>query len=217
MTQNDFDQFQTLLQAVSELYGKPMTPFSVSIFWGALQQYDMAVVREAMNRHITNTDNGQFMPKPADLIRMMQGSSQDKALQAWHKVDKAVRQVGTYSSVVFDDPLIHRVLHEMGGWISLGTKTEDEWPFVAREFENRYRAFASRQELPEYLPVLVGIIEAENRKEGHPCEPPMLVGDANVAMAVMMAGTNKPALGMQQMAISDANRVMQLVHKRDAA
>lgn len=217
MTQNDFDQFQTLLQAVSELYGKPMTPFSVSIFWGALQQYDMAVVREAMNRHITNPDNGQFMPKPADLIRMMQGSSQDKALQAWHKVDKAVRQVGTYSSVVFDDPLIHRVLHEMGGWISLGTKTEDEWPFVAREFENRYRAFASRQELPEYLPVLVGIIEAENRKEGHSCEPPMLVGDANVAMAVMMAGTNKPALGMQQMAVADANRVMQLVDKRDAA
>lgn len=218
MTQNDFDQFQTLLQAVSELYGKPMTPFSVSIYWGALQQYDMAVVREAMNRHITNPDNGQFMPKPADLIRMMQGSSQDKALQAWHKVDKAVRCVGTYSSVVFDDPLIHRVLHEMGGWIAMGRKTEDEWPFVAREFEQRYRAFAGRQETPEHLPVLVGIIEADSRREGFPVtETPMLIGDANVAMAVMMAGTNKPALGMQQLDVERANEILLLVDKRDAA
>ncbi|MBA4707531.1 DUF6475 domain-containing protein [Aquitalea aquatica] len=215
MTQNDYDTFVDMLQAVADLYGKRLTEFSIGIYWGALKQVDLAVFREAMNRHVTNPDNGQFMPKPADLIRMMAGSSQDKALQAWHKVDKAVRQVGTYSSVVFDDPLIHRVLHEMGGWISLGTKTEDEWPFVAKEFENRYKAFASRQELPEYLPVLVGIIEAENRKEGHRVEPPMLVGDANVAMAVMMSGTNKPALGMKQMAVGEANRIMQLVHKRD--
>ncbi|MFK7088667.1 DUF6475 domain-containing protein [Chromobacterium violaceum] len=217
MNQHDYDDFVDMLQAVADLYGRRMTEFSIGIYWTALKHLDLAVFREAMNRHVTNTDNGQFMPKPADLIRMTAGSSQDKALQAWHKVDKAVRHVGVYSSVVFDDPLIHRVLHEMGGWISLGTKTEDEWPFVAKEFENRYKAFASRQERPEYLPVMVGMIEAENRKEGHSVEPPMLVGDSSVAMAVMMAGTNKPALGLKQMTVGEANRVMQLVHKRDAS
>lgn len=217
MTHTDYDTFVDMLQAIADLYGRRLSEFSIGIYWSALKHVELAVFREAMNRHVTNPDNGQFMPKPADLIRMMQGSSQDKALLAWHKVDKAVRQIGTYSSVVFDDPLIHRVLHEMGGWISLGKKTEDEWPFVAREFENRYKGYAGRQELPEYQPVLIGIIEAENRKAGYPVEPPMLVGDANVAMAVMLAGTNKPALGIKQMDVVAANQTMRLIAGREAA
>ncbi len=57
---------------------------------------------------------------------MLGGSTQDAALAAWSKVDRAVREVGPYQSVAFDDALIHRVLFEMGGWIPLGSKTEDE-------------------------------------------------------------------------------------------
>ncbi|MCD0493857.1 DUF6475 domain-containing protein [Chromobacterium violaceum] len=216
MTQHDYDIFVDMLQAVADLYSKRMTEFSIGIYWSALKHIDLAVVREAMNRHVTNPDNGQFMPKPADLIRMMQGSSQDKALQAWHKVDKALRCVGTYRSVVFDDPLIHRALVEMGGWISLGTKTEDEWPFVAREFEQRYRAFAGRQETPEYPPVMIGQFEADNRKSGHRCEPPMLLGNPAIAKTVMLAGTNKPALGIQQLDVEQANSILQLVDARPA-
>lgn len=33
---------------------------------------------------------------------------------AWNKVDKAVRQVGAWTSVMFDDALIHRVISDMG-------------------------------------------------------------------------------------------------------
>ncbi|OQS32579.1 DUF6475 domain-containing protein [Chromobacterium haemolyticum] len=208
MTQNEYCTFVDMLQAVADLYGKRLTELSIGIYWNALKPIDLAVVREAMNRHVINPDNGQFMPKPADLVRMMEGSSQDKALQAWHKVDKVVRGIGPYSSVVFDDALIHRVLHEMGGWIALGTKTEDEWPFVAKEFENRYKAFVSRQELPEYLPVMVGLIEAENRKEGHRCEPPVLIGNAELAMSVMGAGTSQPALGMRRMTVEEASQML---------
>lgn len=216
MKPQDFQEFSDLLQAVADVYGKRLTELSIGVYWGALQPHDLAVVREAMNRHVTNPDNGQFMPKPADLIRMMQGSSQDKALQAWHKVDKTLRTVGPYRSVVFDDPLIHRVLHEMGGWIALATKTEDEWPFVAREFEHRYRAFAGRQETPEYLPLLVGMAEAENRRTRQLCEAPLLVGNANVAMTVMGGGTQRPALGIRQIEPAEANRIMRLVELRDA-
>jgi len=77
-------------------------------------------------RHLMNPDTGQFLPKPADIVRMLGGRTLDRALMAWAKVDKAVRQIGTYESVVFDDALIHRVLHEMGGWVGMGQKTENE-------------------------------------------------------------------------------------------
>lgn len=217
MTERDYQPFTDMLQAIADLYGKRLTEFSIGIYWNALRHVDLAVVREAMNRHVRNPDNGQFMPKPADLIRMMEGSTQDKALQAWVKVDKALRTVGPHQSVVFDDPLIHRVISEMGGWISLGPRTDEQWPFVAREFEQRYRTFASRGEKPEYPPVLIGQAEAENTRNGLGQEPPVLIGDADGALAVMQAGTSAPSLGLQRLSNKHAGHVALIEGRKVAA
>lgn len=188
MKQGDFDSFSQLISAIGDLYGKSQSEWAISIWWGALENYDLAAIREALSRHAKNPDNGQFMPKPADVVRMMQGSTLDSALHAWAKVDRAVRQVGTYQDVVFDDPLIHRVLNDMGGWIGFGQKTENEWPFVAKEFENRYRGFAARGEVPEYPPVMVGLSTAYNGQNGYKSQPPVMIGNAHVAQNVMQGG-----------------------------
>src|SRR5690606_37498796 len=115
---------------------RPLSPMAIALWWGNLREYELSAVRQGMHRHMQNPDSGCYMPKPSDIIKMMSGSTQDSAMIAWSKVDKALRQVGTYSSVVFDDPVIHRVIHDMGGWVSLGVKNDKEWPFVANEFEN---------------------------------------------------------------------------------
>lgn len=196
MKQADFDQFNQIISAVGELYSKPVGEFAISLWWNALSGYELKVVQEALSRHVRNPDNGQFMPKPADVVRMMQGSTQDSALSAWAKVDRTMRQIGPYETVVFDDPLIHVVLQEMGGWVALSTKVDDEWPFVAKEFENRYRGFKARGEVPQYPQMIMGIAEAYNGQKGFEITQPMLVGDANKAKSVMMAGTIRPALGM---------------------
>lgn len=192
----DNGKFIELLTGVHDFYGKELSEFAIGVWLQAMQPFEFDAVRDAFNRHCVNTDAGQFMPKPADIVKMLQGSSQDSALRAWAKVDRAVRHIGTYESVAFDDPLIHRVLHEMGGWIALGTKTEDEWPFVAKEFENRYRGYRSRNATPEYPPVLIGIAEAHNSKEGFKTAEPMLIGDHSQAHAVMQRGSSAPMLGM---------------------
>lgn len=195
MQQDDFDQFSTMLQAVAEYCGKPLSAGVIAIYWQGLRNLDLDALRHALNAHVQNPDTGQFMPKIADIRRMLGGTTQDAALVAWAKVDQAVRRVGTYADVVFDDPLVHRVLHDMGGWMALGTKTEDEWPFVAREFENRYRGYRMRSERPEYQPVLIGIAGAHNRKGGHQLQPPILIGDTQAAQAVMKGGVDKPLIG----------------------
>lgn len=196
MKQTDFDQFNQIISAVGELYGKPVGEFAISLWWNALSGCDLKAVKEALSRHVRNPDNGQFMPKPADVVRMMQGSTQDSALSAWAKVDRALRQIGPYETVVFDDPLIHVVLHEMGGWVGLGTKTDDDWPFVAKEFENRYRGFKARGEVPQYPPRMIGISESHNGQKGFEIAQPMLIGNADKAKSVMLGGTTKPLLGM---------------------
>ena len=195
METDDFDRFAELLGGVFELYGREASPFAMQVWWEALRPFDFGAVRMAFSRHVQNPDVGQFPPKPADVLRMLGGTTQDKALQAWAKVDKAVRHVGTYQTVVFDDPLIHRVLHDMGGWVGLASKTEDEWPFVAKEFENRYRGYAMRNERPEYPPVLTGIAEADNVRRGLRSDPPRLIGDATKAEEVMQGGTRRPLIG----------------------
>ena len=194
MQSSDFDGFSDVIGAVFELYAKPVSEFATQIWWEALKPFDLPAVRLALSRHVQNPDTGQFPPKPADVIRMLGGTTQDSALRAWAKVDKAVRQVGTYASVAFDDALIHRVLHDMGGWVGLGQKTEDEWPFVAREFENRYRGYAMRGERPDYPPVLIGLSEADNATRGHKPDGARLIGDADKARAVMAGGTIKPLI-----------------------
>ena len=146
MNQNDYDDFDETIVAVGEQYGKSLSEGVKMLYWQGLINYDLKAVQQALYRHIRNPDNGQFMPKVADIIRMLQGSTQDSALIAWSKVDKAVRSVGTQVTVVFDDPIIHRVLQDMGGWLALGTKQETEWPFVAKEFENRYRGYKAKNE-----------------------------------------------------------------------
>lgn len=196
MQAHEYEKFAQILTGVHDFYSKDLSEFSMSVWWEALRPFDVSAVSQAFSRHIANTDTGQFPPKPADVLKMLGGRTQDRALMAWSKVDRAVRSVGNYESVAFDDPVIHRVIHEMGGWIGLGQKTEDDWPFVAKEFENRYRGYAMRSETPDYPPTLIGIAEAHNSRNGLATERPRLIGNAGIAAQVMHGGSVVNLIGM---------------------
>lgn len=199
MQQADFAEFRGVLQGVYALYGKDLSRPVMDVWWNAMRPFDLVAFRDAMTRHATDPDRGQFLPRPADVIRLMAGSTQDGALVAWAKVDRAVRSIGTYATVVFDDPIIHAVIGDMGGWIHLGTKSEDEWPFVAREFENRYRGYRTRGAPGQYPAKLVGIAEGENARTGRPTQPPVLIGQAQAAQSVLAAGSAQPRLTWQRL------------------
>ncbi|HRL22808.1 MAG TPA: hypothetical protein PLP85_13655, partial [Alcaligenes sp.] len=95
--------FFALLADVSAFYGKNTSRFALSVWWEAMVPFDFQAVRQALGAHCMNPDNGQFMPRPSDIVKLLRGSSQDSALLAWTKVDRAVRSVGVYRSVTFDD------------------------------------------------------------------------------------------------------------------
>lgn len=217
MIDSDRKAFFVLIADIHAFYRKDFSTFAGGVWWAAMKPFDFAAVADAFNRHCVNPDNGQFMPMPADIVRMLQGSTQDAGLIAWAKVDRSVREVGTYRSVVFDDALIHRVISEMGGWVMFGTKDEEAWPFVRNEFVNRYRGYRGRSQVPDYPPVLIGITEATNAKAGFGVEPPTLIGIAGNAKRVLLGGTNKPLLGVQQMDAGEAAQSLRLVDGRSAA
>ena len=174
---NDRAEFARVLNGVSAMYRVELSPDVVELWWAVLADYDMAAIKQALTKHLRNPDTGQFMPKPADVVKFMAGTTQDAALLSWAKVHRAVRQVGSYSDVVFDDPIIHAVLQDMGGWIKLCEMLETDVPFRAKEFENRYRAYARNQERPQCLPILTGRANLHNGAHGHALTMPMLIGD----------------------------------------
>jgi len=194
MKPQDNAKLARLVADVSAFYRHDFSEFAASVWIAAMGPYDFAAVADAFSRHAVNPDGGKFMPKPADIVRMLAGSTQDSALAAWAKVDRAVRTVGTYRSVVFDDPLIHRILTDMGGWSLVGMKNEDEWPFVRNEFVNRYRGFRERSGTPDYPRHLIGMAEANNSRAGMAVEAPTLVGDVKAARKVYMGGGDTPVL-----------------------
>lgn len=203
MQRPDRKRFALQMLALSEIYGKPISDAVADLWYMALERFPIEAVEAALARHIQSPDVGQWMPKPADVVRMIEGTSIDSAMVAWAKVDRAVRAVGPYATVAFDDPLIHRVVHDMGGWIGLGGKDLDEWPFIGNEFRTRYTAFRSRQEVPEYPAKLVGLTEADNGRKGYAVDEVTLIGDPEAAKRVLVGGTDKPSIGFQRIAAPD--------------
>jgi hypothetical protein len=196
MQSTDKKRFATLLTGIADYYGKELSNSIIGLYWQGMLAYDIEAVEKALWEHTQNPDAGQFMPKIADITRTMQGRTQDQAAIAWGKVDAAVRRIGSYADVVFDDPLIHRVIVEMGGWIWLGQQVEHEWPFIAKRFEAMYRGYRMRGELPEYPPALIGLANAYNAREGYAAQTAMLVGDPRKAQVVQLSASDKPLLGI---------------------
>ena len=202
MKPNDKPDFLAGLNACMELYGKPkVSEMTARMWWSALERFSLDDITAGFNRHCQDPDQGQFFPKPADIIRNISGNTQTQAQTAWTKVDKAIRTVGPYESVVFDDQIIHAVVQDMGGWTKLAMCDGKDYPFLQNEFEKRYRAYANNP--PQSVPrKLVGMTEADynlNRgqyKRGKMELPaPVPIGDVEKARLVFQKGTDNQNTG----------------------
>lgn len=156
----------------------------MQIWFTALSDYSVQEVASAVTRFIKNPDSA-YKPKPADILRMIEGTSADQAMNAWSKVEAAIRRVGSYQTVVFDDPTIHRIIDDMGGWVDICQTSEDELPFRSKEFCNRYRGFVSRREIPQHNRRLYGLIDTKNGADGYGDTDPVLIGNHVLALEVM--------------------------------
>jgi len=185
-------KFAQALTACMNLYGRTITPQVIDLFANAMSAYDTDDVLSALEKHLLDPDVGQYPPKPADLVRRISGGYGDASALAWAKVMKTVRTVGGYESVVFDDPLIHAVIAQLGGWSAMCGMSDKEEPFVGRDFQRLYLGLKQRGETPNYPPVLVGIAEAHNTREHLTNAPPVMIGEPDRAKLVYRGGSDAP-------------------------
>lgn len=179
-------KFANLLTHMSDYYKEEVSKAKLRIYWEGLKQYSIGAIEKACWAHTQNPDEaGRWMPRNSDIIKLLDGSTVDQASIAWTKVDTAVRTRGSWDDLVFDDPIIHRVVADMGGWVLICSKDDKEYPFVGKEFQQRYRAYRQQSTLPDYPARLTGIANAHNGAQGQPSLPPILVGDPERAKLVL--------------------------------
>ncbi|VVD90882.1 hypothetical protein PCO31110_01613 [Pandoraea communis] len=84
MSEDDFDAFAELLDAAYSLHGKSLAPTAKAMFFRALMQYPLAVVRQGIDAAIKDPVHGRFAPKPADIIAQISGNDgRPEADEAW--------------------------------------------------------------------------------------------------------------------------------------
>lgn len=203
MNNNEKKQFSELLQSVMDYYKQDLSPFVAGIFWDALKGFDYEQVAKALTSHAMNPDNGQYAPKVADIVRVLSGTTTDKARVAWGKVFAAMSAIGAYSDIVFDDGLIHLVVGDMGGWVKLCQTELDKISYTQHTFCETYRSYAGRGNVA-YPPMLDGINgSGQNRtlyeKRGLKPPEPVMYGDKQVCEQVRLNGTydSRGAIGFK--------------------
>lgn len=190
MHSNELLSFKGLLTDVLAYYGKDCSEFTLTVWWGAMQTFSYEQVSRALQKHATDPERGQFAPKVADIVRVLQGTTTERAALAWGKAHDAMSRVGAYTDVVFDDPAIHAVVEDLGGWPKVCRWPVEELSYLQHRFQESHKAYTERGKF-EYQRRLGGDRspdhEYERRGFAVPC--PVLIGNRERAIAVLKNGS----------------------------
>lgn len=189
MLQSERGDFAQLVTDVLAYYRQDASRFVLDLWWNACQSFDLEQIRKAMQRHATDPEHGQFAPKVADLVRILAGTTTDRASLAWGKVLEAMSSVGAYTDVIFDDPAIHAAAEDMGGWPKMCRTDLKELGILQHRFMQSYRAYTERGQFD--FPRRLGgdrSPDSEYEKAGLPLPRAALIGDRARAKLVFQGG-----------------------------
>ncbi len=159
------------LTALAEIHNKPLSEVTIMIYWKVLEKYSSGQLESAFDQIIKSS---KFFPKPVEIIEMIAGGKEDRALTAWTRTINAVRKYGHYSSVDFGDPLIVRTISLIGGWGHLCRNTTDEMIWTQKEFERVYKNLIISNYSGKDTKV-IGHIEAQNTLHGYADSIPEII------------------------------------------
>lgn len=173
----DYEPFSAMLVLSAEQYGRAISPELIKLYFDGLRHLELATVRQALTRHMRNTEVGQFWPKIADVIRQAGGGADEHAFTALAAVQDGFSAAGAYKSVWFADPITARVVEDMGGWPALCARESDEWNrFGSKDFVKRYSAYRERGAFEPAPSLVLGIIDSHNLPMGAEPTDPIVIG-----------------------------------------
>lgn len=163
MTRQDLPRLARALALLSEAFSEPVTELRAEAYFIALEDLPIEGV-EGVGRAALNC---KFFPRPADLRALIVGDDEDQTEQAWMLFKKAMRQVGSYASIVtMDAALGEAIIACFDGWpeACAAELSPETWSSKRKEFGRVYRVLRDR--IPSGTRYLSGWCERQN--DGHP-------------------------------------------------
>ena len=135
----DENRFKKQAVMLGEVFDKKITGGLIKIYWETLRQYSDEQVANAVTSHVRT---GTFFPRPADLIKLIDGTSEENAHEAWAEV---MRQLTDFASAKFD-PATEKAVQAMGGAEYLSHMSYRDLEFKKKGFVDYYESITDRQE-----------------------------------------------------------------------
>lgn len=162
MTQQEFiKEFVVLLS----YYKADLSTEIIALYYENLKDFSIEEFIKAKSK-ILKTRKFSNMPSIAEFIENLEGDADEKALNAWDEVLKAMDKFGAYESVAFKDTAITKAILNIGGWIELNNADDLTW--LKKDFIRAYKAYC-KNSYPQTI-YLQGIAELNNRLIKSPCQ-----------------------------------------------
>lgn len=187
--------FKNWMAMLGEAFDREISKNLSNLYWIALNQFTDEQCESAFKQASVSC---KFFPKPAELIELIngpKGNIDDIAMVQANAVINAMKNVGAYKSVVFDDPITMAVIQQgYGGWQKMcADSNEDQNKWFRMEFAKIYKAYSSQN--VTLSGKLIGIHETENLELGYNDHIPetVLIGDPGKAKQIMHSGKKEIA------------------------
>lgn len=174
MLESERPEFAMQINALASSFRTEADEAMLEGYWIALSDLTLEAVRMAVARAIRECEH---FPRGKEL-RELGGElgPQGRAVLAWMAASKAVKKIGAYQSVDFDDPVINATIRAMGGWerfIEVSPEDFDKW--TRKDFEKIYLSLAQRPIGDEAGAPLIGIIDRTNGFGGYEIKEPLRI------------------------------------------
>ena len=107
MNKSEFGDFNKLWSAALETYGKDPSDLQVGMAYSLLEKYPLEAIKRALIDHMSNSDAGRFMPKPADIIGNIEKLNPDGWLSADEAWSIALEMMDEGNTVIVTDQIMY--------------------------------------------------------------------------------------------------------------
>jgi len=158
------NSFVEVFTGLCDMYNKQPSEFMFDIYYNIFKDYSTEQFGRAIGRCLENRVYNTI-PKPAEILEYLEGTKDDRALQAWREVKEAIRKGGWSATIEFADTVIPLCIEQLGGWVWLCEQPKDDEPFIEKRFMDLYRLMLKRGETGHSK--VIGYTETVNREKGY--------------------------------------------------
>lgn len=153
------------LVILAEAFGLPVSQARMEIYADMLADLPIEKIKAGIVHIIRTRSFAGNLPTVAEIREAIDSEGvpmESRAAIAWDKAMYALHSHGPYQSIRFDDPIIHHIIVQWGGWTEFGDWPAEQTHWKRRDFMKLYEQYAKNGGLPDPERHLIGEAEYFN-------------------------------------------------------